>query len=124
VTQPYTGPVLTCRGCGRARPAGWFRRAGIRRGVPQRASQCRDCRRPADAAHQAHRRGAGVTKAPRGLLARLWARQRGRCGICAGALDPLKFHIDHKVPIARGGAHVEANLQLCHVLCNLKKGSR
>jgi 5-methylcytosine-specific restriction endonuclease McrA len=47
----------------------------------------------------------------------------GLCGICGEALGP-NIHFDHKVPLALGGAHSEANLQPAHPSCNRKKGAR
>lgn len=31
------------------------------------------------------------------------------------------MHIDHIIPLAKGGKNVVANLQLTHACCNLKK---
>jgi 5-methylcytosine-specific restriction endonuclease McrA len=48
----------------------------------------------------------------------------GICGICGQAVDtsnPKAYHYDHKVPLARGGAHVQDNIQLAHAKCNMKK---
>lgn len=51
-------------------------------------------------------------------------RGRGLCGICGEPVDPARFHVDHKVPLARGGAHTYANVQPAHPACNLTKGAR
>ncbi len=50
----------------------------------------------------------------------------GVCGICRQALDLKadKYHYDHIVPLAAGGTHEMANLQIAHARCNLKKGAR
>lgn len=42
------------------------------------------------------------------------------CGICNLLIEGA-FHIDHKIPLAKGGLHVVENLQLAHPSCNLKK---
>ena len=39
-------------------------------------------------------------------------------------LDPMAPTIDHIVPLARGGAHVRANVQAAHRSCNTAKGTR
>lgn len=42
-----------------------------------------------------------------------------------GTLNPLAVEVDHIVPISRGGQPYELeNLQLMHMRCNRKKGSR
>ena len=51
-------------------------------------------------------------------------RSAGMCGICGRPLDLFGVHFDHVVPIAKGGAHVEANIQASHAACNVAKGSR
>lgn len=43
-----------------------------------------------------------------------------QCGICGGVIED-SYHIDHIIPLARGGAHTQSNLQLAHPICNLKK---
>lgn len=64
---------------------------------------------------------------PRGFIRGLFAAQRGRCAYCRGKLvseGPAKFHIDHIVPLAAGGAHAPSNLQLACPGCNVRKGAR
>lgn len=50
-------------------------------------------------------------------------KQRHLCALCGGWMFDTP-HVDHVVPLSRGGAHVEGNLQLTHAVCNLKKGAR
>jgi 5-methylcytosine-specific restriction endonuclease McrA len=57
-----------------------------------------------------------------GLIKRLYQRQGGICPACG--LGMIEWHVDHKVPLARGGRHEEQNLQLLHPRCNLSKGAR
>ena len=46
------------------------------------------------------------------------------CGICKRAIDCLRdLHIDHIIPLSRGGSSQPNNLQPAHRLCNLKKGA-
>jgi 5-methylcytosine-specific restriction endonuclease McrA len=49
-------------------------------------------------------------------------RDDGVCGICSLDVDPLSFHVDHVVPLARGGEHSYANTQIAHPVCNVCKG--
>lgn len=51
-------------------------------------------------------------------------RADGVCGICGEDVDPLDFHVDHVVPLARGGEHSYANTQPAHPRCNKSKGAR
>lgn len=46
----------------------------------------------------------------------------GVCGICGEDVDPLAFHVDHVIPLSRGGEHSYANTQVAHPSCNLSKG--
>jgi hypothetical protein len=60
-------------------------------------------------------------------LQRLVARRAGGrceyCGLSQEGQEP-RFHVDHVVPVARGGATVEENLALACVSCSLRKGAR
>jgi hypothetical protein len=51
-----------------------------------------------------------------------------RCGICGRRVRPSLAHpepmapsIDHRLALARGGDSDPANLQLAHLICNLRK---
>lgn len=127
MTQADTALALTCSGCGRTRPRGWFARAGAGRdGKPRRASWCRECRAPQRARDGAVRRErmAGPGWRDPGT-ARLLAAQGYRCPACGGALLPGdRVHRDHIVPLARGGTHSAGNVRLVHAACNLKRGAR
>lgn len=49
-----------------------------------------------------------------------------QCFYCGTAVDPLKrraLHIDHVVPLSRGGAHAVENLVCSCAGCNLSKGA-
>lgn len=47
----------------------------------------------------------------------------GQCGICGEDVDPTDFHVDHIVPLSRGGEHSYANTQTAHPKCNQRKGA-
>jgi 5-methylcytosine-specific restriction endonuclease McrA len=52
-------------------------------------------------------------------------RDAGICGIChASVARSSDWHIDHIAPLARGGKHSYANVQLTHAKCNIAKGAR
>jgi 5-methylcytosine-specific restriction endonuclease McrA len=50
-------------------------------------------------------------------------RADGECGVCGGDVDPSSFHVDHIIPLSRGGEHSYANTQPAHAGCNLSKGA-
>jgi hypothetical protein len=54
----------------------------------------------------------------------VWERDRGICYLCEAACDPADWHLDHVVPLARGGSHVYNNVAVTHPGCNLSKGTR
>ena len=66
----------------------------------------------------------------RKFLPQLIDRQNGICGICSHPLPPFttgrknQFHVDHIVPISKGGSNDLSNLQAAHEYCNLRKGQR
>jgi len=49
------------------------------------------------------------------------SRAEGLCGICGEPVDPTAFHVDHIVPLSRGGEHSYANTQPAHPRCNQRK---
>jgi len=82
------------------------------------------------AARRALKAGAliGATAAQKAEIAAIYKRALGvpkiRCYLC-GELIPLgKRHVDHILPLAKGGAHRPSNLAIACSLCNLKKGAK
>lgn len=68
------------------------------------------------------------TNGSRGVLSdnvasRLYTLQRGRCACCGVKLGG-KFHRDHIMPLALGGANVDSNIQLLCQPCNNKKHAK
>jgi 5-methylcytosine-specific restriction endonuclease McrA len=51
-------------------------------------------------------------------------RDGGLCGICGNPVDSNDWHLDHIVPLSRGGHHTYENVQVSHPFCNLSKGAR
>jgi hypothetical protein len=58
------------------------------------------------------------------LRQRLWKRDAGLCGICGEPAEEATFHIDHIRPVAADGSNNEANLQVSHPECNMRKQHR
>ncbi len=51
----------------------------------------------------------------------LYKRDKGICGICKRPVHVNQFHIDHVIPLSKGGEHSYRNTQITHPACNLKK---
>ncbi len=49
--------------------------------------------------------------------------QKGRCIYCKGRFGS-KYHVDHVVPISRGGRNDKSNIQILCAPCNLKKHNK
>lgn len=59
-----------------------------------------------------------------GLYKRLMAAQRGKCAACRSGIRSQRVHIDHIMPIARGGTNTDDNAQLLCRKCNLAKHAK
>lgn len=88
--------------------------------------QWRESNRDVVRTHQANR-GArernGAGRLPRGFIPKLFALQKGRCVVCRTKLGN-GYHIDHILPLARGGQHQGDNIQLLCAACNLSKHAK
>lgn len=85
-----------------------------------------------------HRRGSPKLRAARTGVAyepidavAVYDRDQWICGICRKKVNRTSHYnaidaptLDHIVPIARGGAHLYANVQCAHRICNAGKGAR
>lgn len=126
-------PVKVCRLCGRGKPASDFLA-----GKAQRVSStCATCRRKAAAKHRrnyyarlpvdkrhelTHKRRAesyGVEHEPYSRTAIL-ARWGHMCAYCPA----FATHLDHVVPLSKGGADKESNIVPACAACNLSKGAK
>lgn len=52
------------------------------------------------------------------------------CGVCERPVDrslthpdPASASLDHVIPLSKGGGHVLENVQLAHLVCNVRKGA-
>lgn len=59
-----------------------------------------------------------------GIAARLMNLQKGLCAACRCSLEDTGYHLDHIIPLARGGRHDDQNVQLLCPSCNQKKGTK
>jgi 5-methylcytosine-specific restriction endonuclease McrA len=53
-------------------------------------------------------------------IALIFASQDGKCAYCAGIIS-IGYHVDHIVPLSRGGSNWPKNIQLLCPTCNKKK---
>jgi 5-methylcytosine-specific restriction endonuclease McrA len=72
-----------------------------------------------------HNRAAKVAgnggKLSPGVATKLMAFQKNRCAICRASLKKHRYHIDHIIPLAKGGKNADGNIQLTCPKCNLQK---
>ena len=68
---------------------------------------------------RARRAGAERQRIHVEVLQDILRSQNGCCLYCGCLLE--HFHIDHKLPLSRGGKHVKENLALACSTCNLRK---
>lgn len=54
----------------------------------------------------------------------VFQRDEGICGICNKEASVDDFHVDHVVPLSKGGRHNYSNVQTAHPSCNCKKKDR
>ena len=122
------GLLVECHGCKKMLPRGQFRRRtrvcrdGVRR--VELRPRCRSCEKPEKAALAAVRRSRVVGRYTAADVRELAVSQRYRCVGCTRDLRVVGYHVDHVVPLARGGLNVRGNIQLLCPRCNLRKGVR
>ena len=70
------------------------------------------------------RRRANGGKLSKGLAEKLFKLQRGKCA--CGCKQPLgtDYHLDHRMPLALGGANEDWNIQLLRSTCNQQKSAK
>ena len=66
----------------------------------------------------------GVATAERFSRTDVWKRDSGVCHICGQVCDERNWHLDHLVPLTRGGTHQPANVAVAHPRCNMSRGNR
>lgn len=71
--------------------------------------------------HKRRAQGGGLSK---GITDKLMLLQRGCCANCRAALNGLKFHLDHVMPLALGGTNTDDNVQLLCQPCNQTKHAK
>lgn len=51
----------------------------------------------------------------------VWSRDNGICHICNKPCDIDRWHLDHIIPLSKGGTHTYDNVAVSHVTCNIRK---
>jgi 5-methylcytosine-specific restriction endonuclease McrA len=69
------------------------------------------------------RKGRKLDRLPRGSLPRIREAQRNKCAICRVSLKSGS-HMNHIMPLARGGKHEPRNIQFLCGHCNVTKNAR
>jgi 5-methylcytosine-specific restriction endonuclease McrA len=76
---------------------------------------------PARHLRRARKKSVKCERIKKGLIERLLLQQRGLCPYCSIELVSTKKHLDHIIPLARGGSHTELNFQITCQPCNQRK---
>lgn len=69
------------------------------------------------------RRGKMIGRLPRGTVSRIGEAQKWKCIACKNCIKD-QYHVDHTMPLAKGGEHEPRNLQLLCPTCNLTKSAK
>jgi 5-methylcytosine-specific restriction endonuclease McrA len=62
-------------------------------------------------------------KLPYGTIPKMGRAQNWKCAICRTSIKDA-YHVDHIMPIARGGKHEPRNIQLLCETCNVRKNAK
>ena len=93
----------------------------VRRWEAKNPAKVKEINRAVKGIRRARKRGAFVEPVYRAVVFQNYA---GLCGICHQPIDPVEqWHLDHIIPLSKGGAHSYANTQPSHADCNVKKGA-
>lgn len=53
----------------------------------------------------------------------VFERDKGICWLCNLPVDPVKWELDHIVPLSKGGEHNYSNIAVAHRSCNARKSA-
>lgn len=69
------------------------------------------------------RGGRKIGRLPKGTVGRIGALQQWKCAICRVSVKDA-YHVDHIMPLAKGGKHEAANIQILCPSCNVRKSAK
>lgn len=70
---------------------------------------------------RAKKKGAFVESVDRQVV---FERDGGVCQLCRLPVDADDWHLDHVIPLSRGGLHCYSNVQVAHPRCNMVKHAK
>ena len=73
--------------------------------------------------HNRRNKVAASGKLSKGLIAKLFKLQKGKCPCCKQSLGD-NYHLDHQMPLALGGSNSDENMQLLRAVCNQQKHAK
>lgn len=114
-----------CKACGAAASRAWKDAHPEKAAAAARAwaKAHPEKKRQYNGARRARKRNAEGALPP-DIVKMLLARQHCCCACCGTRLKETGYHLDHRVPLAKGGSHTEDNVQLLTPKCNLSKGTK
>lgn len=68
-------------------------------------------------------RAAGAPRVEKIDRAAVYERDGGRCHLCRKKAPRHAFHLDHLIPLSKGGNHTHDNLAVAHASCNSRRGA-
>ena len=77
-----------------------------------------------DSKRRALKMGVGAENLPDNYERGLYEDQLGCCYYCGCSLAETGHHLEHMIPLSRGGPHRLSNLVLSCPACNLRKGTK
>lgn len=116
----------------------WGRRKQRRYFAAHREEVCRRAReykaahkevsREQCARRRAAKRGASISVGDKEAIKRIYDRAangtRVRCYLCGKIIPKGQRHVDHVIPLSKGGLHAASNLDIACARCNLKKWAK
>lgn len=54
----------------------------------------------------------------------VYERDHGICYLCGNPVDPNCWHLEHKIPLSKGGTHTYDNVAVSHPICNMRKSAK
>lgn len=135
------GHASVCKGCSKELRAAWIaahpekvaeysrqkyqlhgvtHRAATQRWRKEHPERWKEIRRTAQSARRARKLNQFIENVDPAIV---YEMHGGRCGIC-GEFIAEDFHVDHVIPLARGGMHGYINVQPAHPACNLRKSAK